>query len=453
MPALPTRFVTVILAFSGLFHQRTWRHAERLLIGAILAPGIRTVAGVLRVLGLADERHFVNYHRVLSRAVWSPRAASRVLLGLLVHTFVPRGPIVLGLDDTIERRRGGKIHAKGIFRDPVRSSHSHFVKASGLRWLSVMLLTPVPWARRVWALPFLTALSPSECYHQERGLRHKRLTDYARQLLLQARRWLPSHREVIMVADSGFAALELLNTLREHMTSITRFRMDAQLYEPAPYRAPGTNGRPRKKGSRLPKLAHVLEDPRTRWQRVSVRGWYGEAARVIELATGTGVWYHAGMPVLPVRWVLVRDPRDRFDPQALLSTDLALSPVDIVRYYVRRWQVEVTFEETRRHLGVETQREWSDLAIARTTPILLALFSLVTLLAAQLPSGERRRAREAAWYRKPVPTFSDALALVRRQLWRELASDGFATSKRKRHMRKPEQVMIARFSELLCYAA
>lgn len=180
MSVLPTRFADLILCFAQLFRQRTWRYAQELLMGAILAPGIRTVASVLRVLGRSHERHFVNFHRVLSRAVWSPRAASRVLLGLLVRTFVPEGPIVLGIDDTIERRRGARIRAKGIYHDSVRSSRSHFVKASGLRWLVVTLLAPIPWAGRVWALPVLSALAPSERYHRERGQRHKRLADWAR---------------------------------------------------------------------------------------------------------------------------------------------------------------------------------------------------------------------------------------------------------------------------------
>lgn len=214
MPALPTRFVPVIVPFAALFRQRTWRHARALLLGAILAPGVRTVASVLRVLGLARERRFCRYHRVLSRAVWSPRAASRVLLGLLVRAFAPAGPVVLGIDDTIERRRGKHITATGIYRDPVRSSHSHFVKASGLRWLSVMLLAPVPWAGRVWALPFLTALAPSERYCRERGRCHKKLTDYARQLLSQTCRWLPG-RAIVAVADSSFAAIDLLASYRQ----------------------------------------------------------------------------------------------------------------------------------------------------------------------------------------------------------------------------------------------
>ena len=273
MLCLLTRFAAAILSFAPLFIQRSWRHAEVLLIGAILAPGKRTVTSLLRVTGLARERRFVNDHRVLSRAAWSSRAASRLLLERLVETFAPSGPVVLGIDDTIERRRGKRIAAKGIYRDPVRSSHGHFVKASGLRWISLMLLAPIPWEGRIWALPFLTALAPSERYCQARCLRHKKLTDLARQLALQARRWLPG-RDIIVVGDSGFAALELLAALTRHeVTGITRLRLDAALYDPAPPRLPGTNGRPRTKGARLPNLSEVLRSTHTRWQPVTVPGW------------------------------------------------------------------------------------------------------------------------------------------------------------------------------------
>src|ERR671928_259169 len=212
MLSLPARFAAVILCFAPLFRQHTWRHAQVLLIGAVLVPGQRTVTSILRVSGLCWERRFVNYHRVLNRATWSGRAAARVLLGLLLEAFVPKGPVLLGLDDHIERRRGKCISAKGIYRDPVRSSKGHFVKASGLRWLSLMLLVPVPWAGRVWALPFLTTLAPSERYCREHGRRHKRLTDWGRQLVLQARRWMPGW-QIVLVADSGFAALDFLAAL------------------------------------------------------------------------------------------------------------------------------------------------------------------------------------------------------------------------------------------------
>ena len=338
---LPARFATTILAFVPVFlQQRTWRRAELLLIGAILAPGKRTVTSLLRIVGLGRERRFTTYHRVLNRAAWDPRAAARLLLGLLVAAFAPRGPVVLGIDDTIERRHGKRIAAKGIYRDPVRSSKSHFVKASGLRWLSLMLLAPIPWTGRILALPFLTVLAPSERYCRERGRRHKKLTDWARQMALLARRWLPG-REIVLLGDSSFAALEFLVTLARHgLTGVTRLRLDAALYEPAPPRRPGTIGRPRTKGARLPTLAELLACEDTRWMRVTVPGWYGEGARDVEICSATAVWWHAGLPALPIRWMLLRDPQQRFDPQALLCATLACDPLQVVRWFVQRWQVD-----------------------------------------------------------------------------------------------------------------
>ncbi len=190
---LPPEIRLVLQPFAPVFSERIWEWAKVLVIGAILAPGKRTVTAALRVMGLSTETQFQNYHRVLNRATWSSRALSYILLSLLLRAFVPTdAPVVVGIDETIERRRGGKIAAKGIYRDPVRSSKDHFVKTSGLRWVSMMLLVPVPWVQRVWALPFLTVLAPSERYHQERGKRHKQRTDWGCQMVLQLRRWLPN---------------------------------------------------------------------------------------------------------------------------------------------------------------------------------------------------------------------------------------------------------------------
>src|SRR5215210_8713216 len=199
MRTLPTTMIQLLAPFTPLFSKSVWQHARLLVAGAILAPGRRTVASVLRAVGLQDERRFCRYHRVLSRAVWSSREASCVLLGLLVKAFVPEGgPLVLGVDETLELRRGKTITAKGIYRDPVRSSRSHFVKTSALRWVCVVLLAEVRWASRVWALPFLSALAPSERYAQEQGKRHKSLTEWAWQMLLLVRRWHPK-RQIVAV--------------------------------------------------------------------------------------------------------------------------------------------------------------------------------------------------------------------------------------------------------------
>ncbi len=419
MRDLPTPIIQVLRHFERAFSERVWGWVQVLIIGAILAPGQRTVTAVLRVMGLSNERQFQNYHRVLNRATWSSRSVSRILLHVLVRAFVPFDtPIIVGLDDHIERRRGDKIAAKGIYRDAVRSSKAFFVKTSGLRWLSMMLLTPIPWAHRVWALPFLTVLAPSERYSQQRGRHHKQLTDWARQMITQVRHWLPD-RMLVVVVDSSYAAIELLaacSGLPQPVTVVTRLRLDAALYDPAPPRTPGQRGAPRKKGTRQPTLAQRLSDPSTLWATTTVR-WYARGTRTVKLATGTAVWYHGGMPIVHLRWVLIIDPQGRFKPQALLCTDVTITPEQIVEWFVLRWQLEVTFEEARAHLGIETQRQWSDMAILRTTPALLGMFSLVTLFAHQLLQGQNLSARRAAWYAKSVPTFSDTLAFVRQHMW------------------------------------
>ena len=451
MPTLPAEYLSILVIFAPLFSKCLWAQVQVLIVGAILTPGQRTVTAVLRIMGLGHEPHFQTYHRVLNRAMWSSWEISRVLLLLLVKTFAVSGPIIVGIDDTIERRWGAKIKARGIYRDPVRSSHSHFVKTSGLRWLSLMLLVPIPWAKRVWALPFLTVLAPSERYYQGRKRAHKKLTDWAQQALLQVRRWLPT-RDLVIVADSSFAVIPLLARLRRlpnPVCMITRFRLDAGLYEPAPARQPHQQGRTRVKGQRLPTLESIAQQRKTRWKRVTIPDWYGEGTREIELVSNTAVWYHSGQPPVPIRWVLIRDPKGKFKTQALLCTDLTVKPAQIVKWFVLRWQLEVTFREVRVHLGVETQRQWSDWAIARTTPALLGLFSLVTVLAHHRARRKKLPIRQTAWYRKQQPTFSDALAVVRRSVWSHV---DLAPSHIMADSEKLSPKLLERFTEALCYA-
>jgi hypothetical protein len=451
MLSLPITFTSVIGVFAPVFSRPVWQHVKVLLTGAVLAPGKRTVTAILQIMGLNAASDFQTYHRVLNRAVWSPLTASRLLLRLLVATFIPHGVVVCGLDDTIERRRGEQIAAKGIYRDPVRSSHSHFVKVSGLRWLACMIVVPLSWAHRVWALPFLTVRCPSERFYEQRGRRHQTLTARAWQLIRLVVRWLPG-REVAFVADSSFAALELLDKVKAlpRASVITRLRLDAALYDPPPPRQPGTNGRPRLKGKRRPTLEAVLADEKTLWTTLTVEQWYGEGPREVEVTTDTAVWYHTGKPPVASRWVLIRDPQKAFEPQALLSTHPAHTPEQMLTWFVRRWTLEVTFEEARAHLGMETQRQWNDRAIARTTPALLSLYSLITLTAHLLIEKGTTCVRSTAWYRKIRPTFADAMALVRQQLWEHLH---FSMSHQETDMIKIPRALFERFTEALCYAA
>jgi hypothetical protein len=445
--------VQALAPFAPLFSKRVWQHAQLLLVGAILAPGRRTVSAALRAMGLNRFERFHRYHRVLSRARWSSLEASRILLGLLLEAFVVGGgPLVVGLDETLERRYGKKISARGVYRDPVRSTHETFVKSSGLRWVCAMLLVEVPWASRVWALPFLSALAPSERYAARRGRRHKKITEWAWQMLLVLRRWHP-RREIVAVADRAYASLKLLERCRklsDPITFVTRLRLDAALYEPAPSRRPHQIGRPRLKGERLPNLSEVAQNPATAWEPTKIANWYGSSERGVEIASETAVWYSTGLPAVPIRWVLIRDPEGGFEPQALLCTDLEADPREVLSWFMMRWQLEVTFQEARRHLGFETQRQWSDLAIRRTTPALLGLFSLIALLV----DRQMRRAvgvvRQAAWYHKRDPTFADALALVRKELW---AHATFCGSPSATDTVKVPRAFVERLTEAVCYAA
>jgi len=413
---LPPEFSAIISVFSPLFSNKVFERAGQLLLGSILTHGKRTVCGVLRSLGLQDIPYWDKYHRVLSRAKWSPLASSKKLLQLLLKTFLQTNTLVLGIDETLERRWGKKIKAKGIYHDAVRSSKSFFVKCTGLRWICVMLITPISWANRIWALPFLTVLAPSERYHKKLGKQHKTLTDWTRQICYLLHRWLPDF-QLIILGDGSYAVMSTLAAALSNLTWIVRFRMDARLHDfPPPYQK-GQMGRPPIKGKRQTSLNQRLTDAATKWTKTTFSKWYDEENKEVLITCGTAIWYRAGKPIVPIKWVLIKDPKGKFDPIAIACTNLKLTAKQIIKFYLQRWQVEVTFEEVRAHLGVETQRQWSDKSIARTTPVLMALFSIITLWADSLFQMQKLTVFQTAWYHKPYPTFSDAVASIRYRIW------------------------------------
>jgi DDE superfamily endonuclease len=385
-------------------------------LGAILAPKARTVTAALRVMGFATEHHFTNDPRVLNRAPWSARQASRILLGLLISGVVPPGAtMVLGADDPVDRRSGRKITAKGCSRDAVRSSTRHGTHCVGLKWVSMMLLVPVPWAQRGWALPVLSAL----CWPAEKSgrRRHKTRVDWVRQMMEQVRRWLPERR-LVLVVEGGFAAVSLaLACVKRHVAMVSRLRWDAALDHPPGPQPPGKRGRKPLKGQRQRRLQGWAERSDPPWETVEV-DWYGAQRKQLWVVSRTALGSTPRLPPGAIRCVMVCASKGKRRMEAFFWTDLQAPPVDILQGVVMRWSVEVTFEEGRAHLGLEPQRQWSDRAIARTTPAVRALFSLVTLLALQLSQGGHLPVPVTAWYHNAEPTFVDCLALVRGHLWR-----------------------------------
>lgn len=455
MQTLPAELLSLIVAFQPLFTNPTWQHAQILLLGALLARGKRTVTACLRVVGLGAEPHFQNYHRVLSRASWSGLRAAQILLGLLV-ALVP-GTLVIGADDTIERRRGRHIKGVGCYRDPVASTQQQVVKCFGLKWLSLMVLLRLPWSSRVWALPFLTVLCRAKQAGQRQKVgrqhrrrprtnaagrakaaaqkqaaqalpkstprQHKTAVDILMTLVRLVRRWLPQ-RVVVLVVDGGYAAVKLaLTCVASDVVLVTRFHADAMLYDPPKPRPAGTSGPPPLKGARQLAPQQRAAQPDTRWEEKEV-AWYGGRTQQMLLYSQTALWQTEGEAPVELRYVIARDPAGQLRDEYFATTQLDALPEQVLAWVVQRWAVEVTFEEARAHLGVETQRQWSALAIRRTTPCLFGLFSLVTLLTLRLHPDGQVPVLTAAWYDKAEATFSDCLFTVRKHLWRSFASNG-----------------------------
>jgi hypothetical protein len=319
------------------------------------------------------------------------------------------------------------------------------ITSDGIHWICVMLLAPVPWSRRRWALPFLAIPTFTPATSAKLGKRHRTAPERTEGLIRLIRRWQP-HRAIEVVGDSSFAVLRL----------ISRLVLNAQLYDPPPVRPASTPGVKPKKGPRQPKLVDRLDATtdaagHTTWQR-QVVAWYGHQQRLLDVATGTALWHTDGCDPLPIRWVLVCDPRGRLTPYALFCTDPAVDALAILAAYLQRWNVEVTFEEARAHLGLETQRQWTTRAVGRTTPCLLGLVSVVVLLAHDA-HPDRLPTRQSAWYDKPEPTFSDALAAARRGLWATCVHRNSPAPSGTPPLANPPAQLLSFLVDAACYAA
>ncbi|NBO32458.1 MAG: hypothetical protein EBV05_13000 [Cyanobacteria bacterium WB6_1B_304] len=411
--------IQVLQVFAVAATVPTFAKMRVLIIGVILAPGARTVCAALRVMGLGDLETYGKYHRVLNRDRWSPWIMSQLLLQLLISTFLTAGVrLTVIIDETLERRKGEKIKYKGIFRDGARSTRKHVVKSAGVRWACLTLLVPVPWASRPWALPFMSAPILSPKTSATLNKRHRSSIDWSLMMLRKVRYWQPE-REIIVVGDGAYAAARLVQYCqKEHMnmTLVSRLRLDAVLYAEAGERPKGKRGPPASKGKKQASMSARLNDESTVWSRREVE-WYRGEKRVFNTLSEQLIWHPKDEAQVKVRWVLVNDPLDKdFEAFLLMSSNLKLIDTQIIGYFVQRWNIEVMFEESRSHMGIETQRQWSDRAIERSTPCLFGIFSLVVVMAKRLFPVTLPIRREA-WYEKTEVTYADVLAAVRKHLW------------------------------------
>lgn len=412
MPSPSPEIIRLLSTFAPAFTVPTFAKVMVLVCGAILTPGRRTVAASLRVMGLSEGGNFSKYHRVLSQAMWSPWWVSKLLLALIVTSFLAPGqPLLLAIDDTLERRKGRRLTLRGWFRDPLSKTGS---KVSALRWVCLAALVPVPWSKRHWALPFMTVPAPSKKVCTKLGKHHRTPVELASFMIHLLRSWHP-RQDIILLADGGYAAVNLVHDCqRLGVTLISRLRLDASLYQFPRSRPIGTRGPKPKKGMREPSPQEQLSDPATAWMGLEV-SWYGVAKKSLEVATGASLWHRLGSEPVALRWTLVRCPRGSFRPCAYFAS-VDMAPEVLLSTYVLRWNLEVSFEELRSQLGFETQRGWADRTIERSTPCLFGLFSLTVLLAQRL-HPEELPVQQAAWYGKEEASFSDALAAVRMHLW------------------------------------
>ncbi|HEX3133270.1 MAG TPA: transposase [Planctomycetota bacterium] len=411
-------------AFSVAFTRPTFQRVTVLILGAILSLRQRTVTALLRAVGPLAKGHWSDFHRVLCRASWSCWPLGKVLAAMVLELIPADQPVICPVDDTTPQHKGKHVYGKGRHHDACRSTHSHVVWIWGHKWVTLAINVKFPFASRPWALPVLCALyRPEELNRAEGRRRHKTPIRLAMQLIATLIHWFPE-RTFVLLGDGGYASHELARFCwrhRRHVTLVSRFYPDANLYDPPPHisRKGTKGGRPRLKGRKLPGPSDVVQRSKARRFTVS---WYGGKTRRVELISGVGHWYKGGQGLVPVRWVFVHDLTGTHRDQYFYTTDVALAPDQIVSLYTGRWSIEVTYEEARAHLGFATVRNWSAKSVLRTAPCLLGLFSVVSLIFARLVRDKPAAVKPASspWYAKREASFSDAIARVRRLCWVEV---------------------------------
>jgi hypothetical protein len=415
LPSWPAEATPLLEVLRPTFTQPTWHRFLLLMAAALLTTGRRTVANLLRVAGPLADGHPTSYQRVFSAASWSSLRLACGLAGFILGRLTPEGRITLVGDDTVESHPGRHVYGKARHRDPVRSSHSYTAWRYGHKWVVLAVLVRFPFATRPWALPVLVDLYRSPADNQARRRPHRTPAQLLCRLLRLMLLRFPG-RTFLFVGDAGYGTHEVARFSQRHrdrLALVSKLHPDANLFTPPP--AYTGTGRPRVKGTALPKPRQAVEQ-RRRFRRLTV-AWYGGGTRQVRTTGGIGHWYKSGHGLVPLRWVFVRDQSGTHRDEYFFTTDLTLRPADLINAYTGRWNIETTFEELRAHLGLETTRGWCPNTVLRAAPCLFGLYTVVALLYQALPAAKRQGT--ITWTGKQATTFSDALAAVRRWLWSE----------------------------------
>ncbi len=421
MLSLPKAAEPLLSRFSIAFTRPTFQRAMLLFVGFVLTLGRHTVTRTLWTTRTLARGHFSDYHRVFARARWSLWPLGKVLAAMVLELVPAEEPVICCVDDHADQHRGKKVYGKGRHRDPCRSTRTHNVWIWGHCWVVLAVNVKFFFASRPWALPVLCALYRTSETNRQEGRRHKTPIMLACELIATLMHWFPQ-RKFILLGDGHYASHSIARFCWRHrrrLTLVSLLHPRAHLCEAPPPRRQGQMGRRRVRGAKLPHPQDTVADDAKR-QRSTV-AWYGGKKRRIEFVSRTAHWYKATEGLVPIRWVFVHDREGTHEDRYFYSTDPTLSPSRIISLYTGRWSIEVTFQETRQHLGLASPRNRKDQSVLRTVPCLLGLFSVVAVLFHRHTRGTRMTPRPGAYpgYVKSEVTFSDALACVRRLLWWE----------------------------------
>jgi DDE superfamily endonuclease len=421
---LTLAFLVLLQEFAPVFTKPSFETFKALLTGWCLSFRHRFITELILSSDSIGEGHYSCYHRFFSQACWSMDTFWCYLARLLLTTFAPTGLVTLAGDDTLCRKRGLTIYGGGMHHDPLLSSRALKVMSWGHDWVVLGLLVRCPWApSKVWCLPLLARL-----YRNRQGLakgrkgqkrprdpQHRTRPELFREMLQLLANWFPE-RQFLVSGDSAYGGKSVLRQLPANVDLISHVHPKGALYEPAPPRQPGQKGAGRKKGARLPTMAAWAADARQPWTELQFDQFGLHAT--LQVKTRQALYYKAGGQRL-LTIVLVHDGLGQRPDQMFYCTRLDWEAQQILSCYAARWAIEVTFENSKQLLGLAEPANRKPLAVARTAPMALVLYSLIVVwfhrvghLLVQYP--------ERPWYRgKSEPSFADMLSTLRRVSWEE----------------------------------